>query len=247
MLPRLTLPSLIVLPIHAGAGKTLVAGGIADWFRRRGSRVAVSVPVQTAAPRRREGLVSDEAEFLAACADAPHPLDLICPQRYADDLVPLVASRRADQPLDWDAIDRSIRIISQDAGVLIVQAPATLMTPLDERRTVLDLVKELGAPVALVTGPGLRRINDSVLTAGALRDAGASIAGIVINRYPTDTPPLDDEASVREIERWSKAPLLCVVPNERVPARGLPEGITGAIDLVDWEALTSAGKPRGGG
>ena len=243
MLARITLPSLLVLPADDGAGKTLGAGAIADHLRRRGSRVAVSVPVQTGAPRRREGLVSDEAEFLAACADSRQPLDLICPLRYHEPLIPSVAAKRADQPVDWSAIDRSIRIVSRGADVLVVQAPAPLLTPMDEQRSVLDLVVELGAPVVLVTRPGLREVHHVAISAGALRAAGAIIAGIVVNRYPAESPTIDQEASLREIERWSKAPLLCVLPEERgMSGPPLPANITGVIDLVDWDALSRAGR-----
>ena len=243
MLSRLTVPSLLILPVDVGAGKTLVAGAVADWFRRRGSHVAVSVPVQTGAPRRREGLVSDEAEFLAACADSPHPLDLICPQRFAEDSIPSFAARRTGQPLDWDAIERSIRIMSRDADAMIVQAPAPLMTPLDEKRTVLDLVKELAAPIVLVSRPGLREVHHVTLSADALRGAGAALAGIVINRYPAQSSSVEQEASLREIERWARSPVLCVVPEDTgVSGPALSGNISAAADLVDWRAVAEGAR-----
>ena len=233
-----------MLPADDGAGKTLVAGAVAEHLRRRrGRRVAVSVPVQTGAPRRREGVVSDEAEFLAACADARQPLDVICPVRYHDALIPSVAAKRAEQPVDWSAIDRSIRIMSRDADVLIVQAPAPLMTPVDEKRAVLDLVTDLAAPLVIVTRPGLRAVHHLSVAARVLRGAGATVAGVVVNRYPAESPSIDQEASLREIERWAKAPLLCVVPEESGPIRApLPTNITGVVDLVDWDALSRSGR-----
>ncbi len=237
------MPSLFVLPADDGAGKTLVAGAIANWFRRRGARVAVSVPIQTGAPRRREGLVSEEAEFLAACADSPHPLDLICPQRFAEDSIPSFAARRAGVSIDWDAIDRSTRILSRDAHAMIVQAPAPLMTPVDETRTVLDLVKALGAPVLVVTRPGLREVHRVALSTNALRGGGIAVAGIVINRYPAQSSSVEQEASLREIERWSGSALLCVVPQDTgASAPSLSENITGAVDLVDWRVLAEGAR-----
>src|SRR5689334_4232430 len=83
VLPRLDIPALIVVGTDASVGKTVIAAAIARWFRTRGARVGVVKPIDTKCVRRREGLVSEDAEFLATAADAPHPLDLICPQRYA--------------------------------------------------------------------------------------------------------------------------------------------------------------------
>lgn len=236
MIASLSIPGLVVVPAESGAGKTLVAGAIANWFRRRGSRVAVCVPVQTGAAHRREGLVSEESEFLAVCANAQHPLDLICPLRYAEPLIPAVAARRADRPLDWDAIDRSIQLMSRDSDVMIVQAPGTLMTPMDETHTGLDLAAALGAPAVLVTPPGLEQVNVLVLTSAALRHANVPMVGMVVNRYPADSPSIDQELSLREFEKWTKLPLLCVIPDEPFAGPNLPGGISGAVDLVDWSS-----------
>jgi dethiobiotin synthetase len=44
---------LFVTGTDTGIGKTVVAGAIADWFRRKGARVAVLKPVATGCVRRR--------------------------------------------------------------------------------------------------------------------------------------------------------------------------------------------------
>src|SRR3712207_5444434 len=121
MLSPIPLPGLLVTGTDTGVGKTVVAAAIADWFRRRGSRVAVLKPAATGCVRRREGLVSEDAEFLAHHADARHPLHVVCPVRYAEPLAPAVAAERADEPLDWEAVGRSAREMSRDADVMIVE------------------------------------------------------------------------------------------------------------------------------
>src|SRR5947208_1592785 len=111
-LSPLQIPGLFVTGTDTDVGKTVIAGAIADWFHRRGKTVAVLKPVATGCVKRREGLVSEDAELLAVCASSRHPLDLICPQRYLEPLAPSVSARRAKQPLDWEAIARSIRLMS---------------------------------------------------------------------------------------------------------------------------------------
>src|SRR3954447_11930920 len=134
--PRI--PGLFVTGTDTGVGKTVVAGAIADWFRRRRKRVAVLKPVATGCVHRREGLVSEDAEFLATCADARHPLDLICPQRYAEPLAPAVAAERAGEPLDWALVDNAIRLMSRDSDVMIVEGIGGVMVPMDAKYTFLD-------------------------------------------------------------------------------------------------------------
>ena len=231
-----TLPGLFVTGTDTGVGKTVVAGAIAAWFRSRGSRVAVLKPIATGCERRREGLVSPDAEFLAHCADAPHPLDLICPVRYAEPLAPAVAADREGRPVDWAAVQRSIDLITKDSDVLIVEGVGGAMVPLDEKHTVLDLVKWLGLTIVVVARPGLGTISHTLLTVSALRPVGG-VAGVVINRYPAEAAGVAEETNPRAIEKWGRVPVLCVVPDEPAPAGAppaLPPGIVAAVDPVDW-------------
>lgn len=237
MLRAIPIPSLLVTGTDTGVGKTLVAGAIGNWFRRRGFRVAALKPVATGCVRRREGLVSEDAEFIAHCADVRFPLDVICPQRYAEPLAPAVAAQRAGRPIEWDAIDRSVAMMARESDVMIVEGVGGLMTPMDDRHTFRDVAVALRAPAVVVARPGLGTINHTLLTVGALREAKAAVAGVVIDRYPADSPPVAEETNPRAIEKWGKVPVLCVVPEERLNALALPRGVVAAIDTVDWERL----------
>jgi dethiobiotin synthetase len=231
---------LFVTGTDTGVGKTIVAGAIAHWFHQRGARVAVLKPVATGCVRRREGLVSEDAEFLAHCADARHPLDLICPQRYVEPLAPAVAAERAGQPLDWAAIQRSIDLMTRDSDVLIVEGVGGVMVPMDGRHTVLDVIQWLGLPTVVVARPGLGTINHTLLTVQALRER-AKVAGIVVNRYPAELPSVAEETNLRALEKWGRVPLLCVVPDEPVPSVSLPANIAGVVGAVDWAAIAGFG------
>lgn len=240
MLSRVHIPGLFITGTDTGVGKTVVAGAIASWFRRHGIRVGVLKPIATGCERRREGLVSTDAEFLAHYADARHPLDTICPQRYAEPLAPAVAAERAVQPVDWAAVQRSIDLVSRDSDVLIVEGVGGVMVPLDERHTVLDLASWLGLPAVIVARAGLGTINHTLLTVNSLRQV-IKVAGVVINRYPAENAGAAEETNPRVISKWSGLPMLCIVPDEPMPATPphLPASITAAVDLVDWQQFAT--------
>jgi len=228
---------LFITATDTEVGKTVVAGAIAHWFARRKFRVGVCKPMATGCVKRREGLVSEDAEFLAHCADAPGPLDLICPQRYVEPLAPAVAAERAGQPLDWEAIDRALEEISDASDVMIVEGVGGIMVPLDAKNTVLDLAKRLALPTIVVARPNLGTINHTLLTVNALRAAKVPVAGVVINRYPAENTTIVEETNPRAIERWGKVPVLTIVPDEKFQPPYLPPGIIAAIDRVDWEKI----------
>ncbi len=242
MLKSIAIPSLFITGTDTGVGKTLVAGAIADWFRRRGRRVAVCKPVATGCVRRREGWVSEDAEFLAHCADAPHPLDVICPLRYAEPLAPAIAAERAGDPLDWAAIQRSLDAMARGGDVMIVEGVGGIMVPMDSKHTVLDLAGWIGAPAVVVARPALGTINHTLLTINALRRANVRIAGVVINRYSAEAASIAEETNPRAIEKWGKVPVLCIVPEvEDFNATALPADVVAAIGHVDWDEKLKSG------
>ena len=197
--------------------------------------MAVLKPVATGCVRRREGLVSEDAEFLAHCAAARHPLDLICPQRFAEPLAPAVAAERAGTAVDWAAVQRSIDLMSRDSDVMVVEGVGGLLVPVDERHTVLDVARWLAMPAVVVARPGLGTINHTLLTVHALRGAGVKVAGVVINWYPAEHASIAEETNGRAIEKWGKVPVLCHVPDEPVANVTLGPGIVAAVAAVDWE------------
>ena len=239
MLRSISIPGLIVAGSDTGVGKTVVAAAIGSFLRRSGFRVAVSKPVATGCPRRREGLVSEDAEILAHFADAPFPLDVICPQCYAEPLAPAVAAQRANKPLDWEAVQRSLAVMTAASDVIIVEGVGGLMVPMDDRWTFRDVARQLGLPAVVVARPGLGTINHTLLTVQALREAAVPVAGVVINRYPAENAGIAEETNPRAIERWGKVPVLCLVPDEPVGGLTLPPGIVSAIDRVDWFGLAA--------
>ncbi len=244
MLQSIHIPGLFITGTDTGVGKTVVAGAIAGWFNRHGARVAVSKPVATGCVHRREGLVSEDAEYLASCADSRHPLDMVCPQRYAEPLAPAIAASRAGQPLDWPTVQRSLTLMASQSDVMLVEGVGGLLVPLDQRASVLDMIMWLQLPAVIVARPGLGTINHTLLTIAMLRSAGITVAGVVINRYPTDNVPIADENNPRAIEHWGKTPVLCLVPDEPIRRASVPVGIADAVDQVDWVRLAGAKRQR---
>jgi dethiobiotin synthetase len=237
MLTRVPIPGLFVTGTDTGVGKTLVAAAIANWFSRRGVRTAVCKPMATGCVRRREGLVSEDAEFLAHHAYAKFSLNTICPQRFAEPLAPAIAAERAKQKIEWNAIDSAIQIMCRQSDVLIVEGIGGILVPVDRQLTVVDMAHWLGLPAVVVARADLGTINHTLLTLAALRQANVAVAGVVINQFPSETPNAAEETNPRAIEKWGKTSVLCLVPRFTGPAiPDLPPDVVAAIEPVDWSA-----------
>jgi dethiobiotin synthetase len=245
MLSPLSIPGLFVTATDTDVGKTIVAGAIANQFARRGLRTAVCKPMATGCQKRREGLVSDDAEFLAGAAQSRHPLDLICPQRFVEPLAPAVAARRAGETIDWPTIQNAIRLMSLDSDVMVVEGAGGILVPVDENYLMLDVIRWLSVPVVVVARAGLGTINHTLMTVGVLRAARIDVAGVVINRYPAEFPGVAEETNPGVIEQFGNVPVLAIVPEVNGMKHNIPADIAAAIDTVDWARIVRGGRAIG--
>lgn len=96
-----------------------------------------------------------------------------------------------------------------DGEPLVVEGAGGVMVPLGPGHFMLDLMRLLELPVLVVARSGLGTINHTLLTLAAIRRAGLTIAGVVLNGEPNpgnrsaieffgniqvvaEVPPLDD-------------------------------------------------------
>ncbi len=237
MLNRIPIPGLFITGTDTGVGKTIISAAIAGWFRKRGQRVGVCKIAATGCEHRREGLVSEDSEYLAYWADSVFPLETVCPIRYAEPLAPAVAAQRCGASLDWSLLQHSLDTLASGSDVLIVEGVGGIMVPMDDRHTVLDVARWIGLPTVVVARAGLGTINHTILTVNALRSAGVAVAGVVINRYPTDTPDAATETNPAAIQKWGQVPVLCIAPDESAAPPLIGQGILAAMERVDWAGL----------
>ncbi len=254
-LPKLC--GLLVAGTDTEVGKTLIAGAIARSLRRRGRSVEVFKPVATGCRHGREGLISADGEFLAACADSRRMLAEITPVRYAHALAPNVAAAREHRPVDLEAIFEAYRRLAGAAEVVIVEGVGGLLCPITDDFWLVHLARLLALPVVIVARAGLGTINHTLLTLHAARSAGLEVAGVVVNRYrlePAAAKQLADPAqpytrgdadlaiytNPQQIADRGRTKVLAIVPEEEansIELATIGENTQFAIDQVDWERI----------
>jgi len=216
---------LFITGTDTEVGKTIVTAAIAMVLRADRVNVGVMKPVATGCVRRREGLVSEDAEFLAKAADAPEPLEEISPIRLAEPLAPTVAAARAGVKLDlapmWRAWDR----LRKAHDVMLVEGIGGALCPVTPKRSVADLAQRFNLPVLVVARPTLGTINHTAMTVEVLRARGLEVLGIAVNRYQHDTADVAQLTGPDEIQRVTGAPVLGLVPDD--PTTDFSRGVVG--------------------
>ncbi len=265
-------PGLFIAATDTGVGKTVVACLIAqrllraqrarDGDSRARSRIGVFKPVATGCRREREGLVSEDAEQLAHAADFDPEigdLSVVNPVRFRAPVAPAEALARMDEgaSLDVEAMARALARMDQKCEAIVVEGIGGVMTPLAGTRksdivTCLDLMKAIGYPVVVVCRAGLGTLNHTALTYRAIRGAGLSIAGIVINGYDPESADESMVSNRRWLERQNGVPILAILP-EWVGSgprrrkiiweiRAIDPALGDAIDVIHWESVCRPGR-----
>ena len=86
---------------------------------------------------------------------------------------------------------------------LIIEGAGGLMVPLNKKKMILNLIKELNAKVIIVSKNELGSINHSLLTAAVLKKEKADVAGWIFTE--------EYQHYENEIAEWSGYPVIAVV------------------------------------
>jgi dethiobiotin synthetase len=200
---------LFVTGTDTGVGKTVLACAIAATLADRGERVAVFKPVVTGLDE--PGGLADH-ELLRASARSPQELSEIAPYRFGPPVSPHLAAELAGVRIAPEAIIEAARTAAAEADVLVVEGVGGLLVPLTDTYLVRDLAVALGFPLVVAARPGLGTINQSLLTIEAARQAGLTLASIVLTPWPGEPGEMQRSnrnaiASLGEVEVATLGPL----------------------------------------
>jgi len=222
-LPELPpLRGVFITGTDTDVGKTWVSAGLTAALRRRGVAAVYFKPVQSGCPEAGGGLVPTDADFARTLAGLTEPLEVLTPIALRLPLAPGVAAAQAGVAVDLEVIAETLRDLAGRYEFFVVEGAGGLYVPLAGMDfLVLDLIRWLGLPLAVVAKSGLGTINHTVLTVKAAQAAGVNVTGVILNRYP-DTPNLAAATNPGVIEALTGVPILGKLPE--VPDLSSPAG-----------------------
>jgi len=121
--------------------------------------------------------------------------------------------------------------------------------------TGLDLARAIGYPVVVVCRAGLGTLSHTAMTCRIIRDAGLTLAGLIVNGYDPDAPDLSMQSNREWLARQNHARIVATLPGRisecRITPRpgepewnprAIPPGLRAAIDATDFAALARPGR-----
>jgi dethiobiotin synthetase len=210
--PLPPLRGIFITGTDTDVGKTWVAAGLTAALRQRGVEAVYFKPVQSGCPREDGRLIPTDAAFARTLAGLSEPLEVLTPVALELPLAPGVAAAQAGVEIDLERIAAGLRDLAGRYEFLMVEGAGGLYVPLiGTHFLVLDLIRWLHLPLAVVAKSGLGTINHTVLTVKAAQAAGIVVAGVILNRYP-EKPGLAAATNPGVIEALTGVPILGRLP-----------------------------------
>ena len=209
--------SVFITGTDTGVGKTVVAAALLAAARAAGMDAVPMKPVQTGcAPTSDPGSVPDLDFCLAMAGWAPAPAEraLLCPYPLQPPCSPHLAAAMAGRRISIPRIAYRFGRLAAAHDAVVVEGAGGVLAPLNERETMLDLMRALRLPVLLVVRPGLGTLNHTLLSLGALRGAGVRAAGLVV--VHTSRPRADEwirRDNLQTLESRGGVPVLAELPH----------------------------------
>jgi dethiobiotin synthetase len=214
-----------------GVGKTLVSAALLHTLARHHPRVVGMKPVAAGLIEHRGHWVSEDVLALRAASSVAVPTELDNPVALPEPLAPHIAAQRAGRTVGVADLLAAHRELRQRAGVVVVEGAGGWRVPVNDRESLADLARAIGAPVVLVVGLRLGCLNHALLTAEAIRADGLQLAGWVANAIDPDMACRDD--NIDTLRRSLPAPLLATVRH----CAGTPDARQIALNLpAEWQA-----------
>lgn len=182
---------LFVTGTDTDVGKTFVGAIIVRSLTSQGYRVGVYKPVASGCEVLGDELRSADAVALWEAAGRPGPLSDVCPQRFAAPLAPNLAAAVAGRSVDRQLLRSGLECWLGNCELVVVEGAGGLYSPVSDQDFVIDLAREFAYPLVVVAANRLGTINATLQTLLAARDAGLSVAGVVLSTIQ----PLSEDPS----------------------------------------------------
>lgn len=206
--------SYFITATGTGIGKTYISASLAKQW----PNLQVLKPIISGYSESEE----TDTHILLKAQNKKDPNE-ISPWRFAAPLSPDAAARREGREIVFEELIEWCREQMLNSQATLIEGAGGIMTPVNERHTMLDWMAALRVPVILVAGSYLGTISHTLSSLVALKARNVPVHKVVINESIESPMPLEETAET--IERFSGLSPLIVKRNQSVPLNVLTSGL----------------------
>jgi len=186
--------AIFITGTGTGVGTTFVVASLIRHLRQLGRAVDAIKPVVSGYDPA-QAAASDTGILLAALGlpFSPEAVDRTSPWRFRAPLAPDVAAQVEGRSIDVDGVIAFCQnAIERHRDVLLIEGIGGVMVPLDQHRTILDVMMALRLPLILVTGSYPGTISHTLTALDSLFRRDMSVLATIVSETAGSTMPLDE-------------------------------------------------------
>ena len=178
---------IFVTGTDTGIGKTIVTGLLAKFLDSQGYKVVTQKWVETGTI----GFSKDVSFHLKLLGkrkqDLSNYLDDMSPYTFKFPSSPHLGSSLEKKKISIEKIKRNYKTLAKAFDFVVVEGVGGVLVPLNKKKLVVDLAKELNLAALVVVGNKLGAINHTLLTLEALKARKIKTIGVVFNNLENKT------------------------------------------------------------
>ncbi|HKM87591.1 MAG TPA: dethiobiotin synthase [Xanthobacteraceae bacterium] len=186
--------AIFITATGTDVGKTFVVASLIRLLRQMGHAVDAIKPIVSGYDPA-QAAASDPGILIGALGlpFSPEAVDRISPWRFRAVLSPDLAARREGRSIDVDGVVAYCQsAIERHRDILLIEGVGGIMVPLDEHRTILDVMMALHLPLILVTGSYRGTISHTLTALDSLFRRDLNVLATIVSETPGSTVPLGD-------------------------------------------------------
>ena len=186
--------AIFITGTGTGVGTTFVVASLIRHLRQLGRAVDAIKPIVSGYDPV-QAAASDTGMLLAALGlpFSPEAVDRTSPWRFRAPLAPDAAAQVEGRSIDVDGVIAFCQsAIERHRDVLLIEGIGGIMVPLDQHRTILDVMMALRLPLILVTGSYPGTISHTLTALNSLFRRDMSVLATIVSETAGSTMPLDE-------------------------------------------------------
>jgi dethiobiotin synthetase len=171
-----------------GVGKTYITSIILKNLLLRQKVIGIK-PISAGISQ--DNLLNEDVQTLLDCQPSIDDHQKINFYSLKKAVSPHIGAEEEGMQIDFDFIQQRISALENEYDRVLIEGVGGLLSPVDQSRTNLDLIKHLDIPVILIIGLKLGCINDALLTQHALQSSDIKIVGWIGNQIDPEMEGVD--------------------------------------------------------
>lgn len=208
---------IFITGTDTGVGKTFVAAGLIKAIRKKGINVCPMKPVETGCKIKNGRLAPADAVKLLKASGIDESLDAVNPYRFRQPLAPAVAAENEGVVIKKGKIISAYNHLAKSYDFIVIEGAGGIMTPVYKEYLCLDMIKDIGLSLIIVSRPGLGTINHTLLTIEAAKNRGINVYGVIVNHTGSAVKDLSEESNPEIIKRIGKVKVMEIIPYFKNP------------------------------